>query len=101
MAFLKNAASIILFLSLAGVQPNSQIDSKVICFGDSITNGAEIDGQSWVQLLAEAHPEINFVEAGQNGRKTADKQDIIPVLQAHTDADYFLLFLGVNDLKDG
>jgi lysophospholipase L1-like esterase len=101
MAFLKKAASIILFLSLAGMQANSQITGKVVCFGDSITNGAEVDGQSWVHYLSEKHRDINFIEAGQNGRKTADKQEIIPVLQAHPNADYFLIFLGVNDLKDG
>ncbi|MCW9706583.1 SGNH/GDSL hydrolase family protein [Fodinibius salsisoli] len=101
MVFFKKAAFIILFMSLAGMQSGSQITGKVVCFGDSITNGAEVNGQSWIQYLSQKHPDIDFVEAGQNGRKTADKQDIIPVLQAHSNADHFLIFLGVNDLKDG
>src|SRR5699024_4921220 len=101
MAFLKNAASIILFRNVTGVQTNSQIDSKVICFGDSITNGAQVDGRSWVYYLSQRYPKISFVEAGQNGRKTSDKKEILPVLKKHPKADYFLIFLGVNDLKDG
>jgi len=77
------------------------IHGKVVCFGDSITNGARVDGKSWVQYLKKDHPEVNFVEAGHNGRKTADRKELLPVLKEHPDADYFLIFLGVNDLKDG
>lgn len=41
------------------------------------------------------------MNAGRNGRKTADKSELLPVLKKHPDADYFLIFLGVNDLKNG
>lgn len=98
------ASSMILlgaFVVLTGAGTLPGIHGKVVCFGDSITNGARVDGQSWVQYLKKDHPDINFVEAGHNGRKTADKKELLPVLKEHPDADYFLIFLGVNDLKDG
>jgi len=93
--------AIVIFLLMTGMQFSTAIHGKVVCFGDSITNGARVDGQSWVQYLSKYHPEVNFVEAGHNGRKTADKKEILPVLKQNQDADYFLIFLGVNDLKDG
>ncbi|MCF7803666.1 MAG: SGNH/GDSL hydrolase family protein [Candidatus Marinimicrobia bacterium] len=74
---------------------------KVVCFGDSITNGARADGDSWVHYLKQEHPGINWVNAGRNGRKTADRGQLLPVIENNPDADYFLIFLGVNDLKDG
>lgn len=77
------------------------MDKQVVCFGDSITHGAEVDGQSWVWFLSKEHPDIDFVNAGRNGRKTADKQELIPVLKEYPHADCYMIFLGVNDLKNG
>ncbi|TDH27000.1 SGNH/GDSL hydrolase family protein [Segetibacter sp. 3557_3] len=74
---------------------------EVVCFGDSITYGANVNGHSWVWLLSRANPSINFINAGRSGRKTADKQELLPVLDKYPDAGYYLIFLGVNDLKDG
>jgi len=77
------------------------IEGKVVCFGDSITHGAKVNGHSWVYYLSKEHKDINFVNAGRNGRKTSDKEELLPVLKKNPDADYFLIFLGVNDLKNG
>lgn len=79
----------------------TKIHKQVVCFGDSITHGAQVDGHSWVYFLSKDHPNINFVNAGRNGRKTADKEELLPVLKKYPDANYYLIFLGVNDLKDG
>ena len=46
-------------------------------------------------------PGCDFINAGRSGRKTSDKKELLPVLKEHSDADYYLIFLGVNDLKDG
>lgn len=73
----------------------------VVCFGDSITYGAETDGHSWVNFLSKEHPDVNFVNEGRNGRKTADRDEILPVLRKYPDAYAFVIVLGVNDLKDG
>src|SRR6185437_2673082 len=86
--------SVILFFSF------KKIDKQVVCFGDSITRGAEVDGQSWVWFLSKEHWDIDFVNAGRNGRKTADKQELIPVLKEYPHADCYMIFLGVNDLKN-
>jgi acyl-CoA thioesterase-1 len=85
----------------SGMLLRGNIKSEVVCFGDSITHGARVDGHSWVYFLSKEYKDINFVNEGRNGRKTSDKEEILPVLKKYPDADYFLIFLGVNDLKDG
>jgi lysophospholipase L1-like esterase len=77
------------------------IHGEVVCFGDSITYGADVDGQSWVWYLSKQHADATFINAGRSGRKTTDRQELLPVLKQHDRADYYLIFLGVNDLKDG
>jgi lysophospholipase L1-like esterase len=79
----------------------SPIHGTVVCFGDSITHGAHVHGHSWVYFSNQKHPNIDFINEGQNGRRTADKKQILPVLKQYPNANYFLIFLGVNDLKDG
>lgn len=74
---------------------------KVVCFGDSITHGALVDGHSWVWYLNHDHQTYDFINEGRNGRKTSDTSELLPVLQAYPHAAYYMLFLGVNDLKDG
>lgn len=93
----------VLLLSLLFIVMAFRVDikGKIVCFGDSITHGAKVNGHSWVYLLSKEYKDITFVNAGKNGRKTSDKEQIIPVLKENKDADYFLIFLGVNDLKDG
>jgi lysophospholipase L1-like esterase len=74
---------------------------KIVCFGDSITYGALVEGNGWVDQLALMSDKITLVNAGRKGRKTADIDELPPVIEANKDADYFIFFLGVNDLKDG
>lgn len=74
---------------------------QVVCFGDSITYGAQVDGHSWVYFLSQEHPDIDFVNAGRSGRKTSNKEELLPVLKKYPNADDYLIFLGVNDLKNG
>lgn len=74
---------------------------QIVCFGDSITYGAQVDGHSWVYFLSQEHPDIDFVNAGRSGRKTSDKAELLPVLKKYPDANDYLIFLGVNDLKNG
>lgn len=77
------------------------LNGQVVCFGDSITFGAKVDGKSWVYYLNQEHPDVEFVNAGRSGRKTSDKNELLPVLAKYPNADSYLIFLGVNDLKDG
>ncbi len=79
----------------------NKITGTIVCFGDSITHGAKVNGHSWVYLLSKEHEGANFVNEGRNGRKTADREEILPVIRRYKTADMFLIFLGVNDLKDG
>lgn len=99
----KKAAYLLLVsLSLICLLPAfNEAPKKVVCFGDSITFGALVNGHSWVYFLSQQQADINFVNAGRSGRKTSDKTELLPVLKEHPDADCYLLFLGVNDLKDG
>ncbi len=92
------AASVLLF---SGSIIAHKISGTIVCFGDSITHGAKVDGHSWVYFLSKEHPEVNFVNEGRNGRKTSDREEIVPVLKKYPHAEMFLIFLGVNDLKNG
>ncbi|MBO8130984.1 MAG: SGNH/GDSL hydrolase family protein [Candidatus Marinimicrobia bacterium] len=74
---------------------------KIVAFGDSITAGTYLNGKSWVYHLDKQNDKITVVNAGRNGRKTSDKHELIPVIQNNKDTDIFMIFLGVNDLKDG
>jgi len=75
----------------------------VVCFGDSITHGAMVDGHSWVWYLQQGQQQTPYVyiNAGRSGRRTADRQELLPVLDKYPDADMYVFFLGVNDLKNG
>lgn len=84
-----------------GITGFKKIHGPVVCFGDSITYGAKVDGHSWVYFLSQKHPRIDFINAGRSGRKTADKAELLPVLEKYPDAEDYLIFLGVNDLKNG
>ena len=92
---------LIAIFSLTGIAFKNKINGQVVCFGDSITFGAQVDGRSWVSLLSEKYPEINFINAGRSGRKTSDRKELLPVLNKYPNANYYTIFLGVNDLKDG
>ncbi|MEJ2618192.1 MAG: SGNH/GDSL hydrolase family protein, partial [Ignavibacteriaceae bacterium] len=91
----------ILFFTLIAMTLSNGIKGTVVCFGDSITHGAKVNGHSWVYFLSKEHKDINFINAGRNGRKTSDKKELLPVLKKYPKADYYLIFLGVNDLKNG
>jgi acyl-CoA thioesterase I len=78
-----------------------QVKGKIVCFGDSITYGALYEGNGWPEQLGKMSDSISVTNAGRKGRKTSDKNELLPVIEANKDADYFLFLLGVNDLKDG
>src|SRR5215831_5594696 len=92
---------LIVVLSSVVVTGFRNTSKQVVCFGDSITFGALVDGKSWVYFLSKDHSDIDFVNAGRSGRKTSDGKELLPVLEKYPNADYYLIFLGVNDLKDG
>ena len=94
-------SKMLLSIAFIAMSFKNNIQGKVVCFGDSITYGALVDQHSWVWYLSNDHTDINFINAGRSGRKTSDTLELLPVLKQHSDADYYLIFLGVNDLKDG
>jgi len=99
----KKVLSLLIFICVTGavISGFRNIHGQVVCFGDSITYGAQVDGHSWVYFLSQEHPDIDFVNVGRSGRKTSDKEELLPVLKKYPNANYYLIFLGVNDLKNG
>jgi len=97
----KTVSAICVLAVLVLMAFKKQPKGAIVCFGDSITYGANVNGHSWVWNLQQEHPNMNFVNAGRSGRRTADKAELLPVLKQHPDANYCLIFLGVNDLKNG
>jgi lysophospholipase L1-like esterase len=102
---LKSAIILLILTGMSGLTAmvvDQPVHGQVICFGDSITYGAKVDGDSWVRFLQQGnHPGVDFINEGRSGRKTADKKELLPVLKKYPDASYYLIFLGVNDLKNG
>lgn len=92
---------LIAFITAVVITGFRNIHRQVVCFGDSITYGAQVDGHSWVYFLSQDHADVDFVNAGRSGRKTADKEELLPVLKKYPNANDYLIFLGVNDLKNG
>ena len=79
-----------------------QTKKQIVCFGDSITYGATVDGHSWVWYLQQQkQSSFEYINAGRSGRKTADQKELPPVLDKYPHASMYVFFLGVNDLKDG
>lgn len=94
--------TIILVMTLLSFTELRQQQRIVVCFGDSITYGARVDRQSWVWYLQkEETGPFKFINAGRSGRRTSDRSELLPVLQAHPNPAVFVFFLGVNDLKNG
>lgn len=88
-------------ITIAFALRESNLKGKIVCFGDSITYGASVEGNGWPEQLSKMSDSLKVVNAGRKGRKTSDKNELLPVLQNNKDADYFVFLLGVNDLKDG
>jgi acyl-CoA thioesterase-1 len=99
MVRIKNLYQCFLIVVLVGV--NYTTKPSVVCYVDSITHGAMVDGHSWVYHLSNEHAECEFLNEGRNGRKTSDTAEFLEVVRRHMDADVYVMFIGVNDLKDG
>lgn len=95
ITLLRSLMAVVLFAATA-VHAGAP-EGKVVCFGDSITAGES----SWVSLIGKKDDRLKMVNAGKGGRKTSQKAELAPVIQANKDAACFFLFLGVNDIKYG
>jgi len=103
---MKNIFKIILSLTLiitlsSFMMLTQKSKYKVVCFGDSITYGAGVEGNGWVEQIASKSDNLLMINEGRKGRKTLDKNELLPILEKYPDADLFIILLGVNDLKDG
>lgn len=103
---MKNLINIILSLLLIIVLSSFMMLSqkskyKIVCFGDSITYGAGVEGNGWVEQIVKKTDKLLMINEGRKGRKTSDKKELLPILEKYPDADLFIILLGVNDLKDG
>ena len=78
---------------------------KVICFGDSITEGktpASLKaGERWIELLQQkSDGRLECFNEGKGGRPAAAVAELEPALKRHPDADLLLIALGTNDSRD-
>jgi len=97
----KNLLITLVIIVLAFEIQQKQVKGKIVCFGDSITYGASYEGNGWPEQLDKMSDSISVINAGRKGRKTSDKEELLPVIETNKNADYFFFLLGVNDLKDG
>lgn len=93
MRLLLLSLSCILTLLAGSPAPAEKTVSRILCFGDSIT-----DYGQWVETVGK-HPRFETINAGKSGRKAdGAKAKLAPYLEKHKNLDRVLLFLGVNDL---
>ncbi len=90
----------IFFLSINSIMFQEE-KYKIICFGDSITYGAGVEGKGWVEQIANKSDKINIINEGRKGRKTSDKEELITILESNSKINLVTILLGVNDLKNG
>ncbi len=85
----------------------SSATEKVLCFGDSITQGTMINGRyktgtSWVNLLEDrSGGTLKCINAGRSGRQTKQHSEIDAVLLQNKKIDRVIFFLGINDIHFG
>ncbi|MCX7797385.1 MAG: SGNH/GDSL hydrolase family protein [Melioribacter sp.] len=91
----------VLLMMLSAFMFTQNAKYKILCFGDSITRGAGVEGNGWVEQVSKMSDKFLMINAGRNGRKTSDTLELVPVLEKHLDANLVLIMLGVNDLKNG
>jgi acyl-CoA thioesterase-1 len=100
MKFLALAFLLSITLAHAGDAP-----FKIICFGDSITEGKTPtslkNGERWIELV-EKKSGGKFVcfNEGKGGRPASAVADLEPALKRHADANVLLIALGTNDSRD-
>jgi NCAIR mutase (PurE)-related protein len=62
---LKSAIILLILTGMSGLTAmvvDQPVHGQVICFGDSITYGAKVDGDSWVRFLQQGnHPGVDFI----------------------------------------
>jgi len=100
-----NSLTLILVVAVTLTLNAAQNPVRVLCFGDSITEGTHINGKwhggnSWVNRLENrSGGTLKCINAGRSGRKTSQKQELLPFLKKQKDIDVVILYLGVNDLR--
>ncbi len=90
----------------ATAAPEPGPHGKILCFGDSITQadwpGKIAPDEKWVTQLGKKSDRITAVNAGRNGRTTAEGlAELGKALDDNPDSATVLFFLGVNDMKHG
>lgn len=90
----------------ASAVPEVGPKGKVLCFGDSITQadwpGKIAPEEKWVTVLQKKSSRITAVNAGRNGRTTAQGvKELGKALNDNPDSAFVVLFMGVNDMKHG
>ncbi|MGL4854979.1 MAG: GDSL-type esterase/lipase family protein [Lentisphaeria bacterium] len=79
---------------------------KILCYGDSITQGTYINGSyktniSWVNILKSiSGGDFECINAGRSSRKTADIAELDQYLDANSKIDSAIYYLGINDLAN-
>jgi len=72
---------------------NAAPGQRVLCFGDSITEGG-----SWVASAGKM-ASLETINAGKSGRKAAEaKRSLAASLDRYPNVDRLIIWLGVNDL---
>lgn len=97
------SAAMVLLMLAGGVQAGQKI-KKIVCIGDCITRGVwwseEVGkGTCWVDKMAGKLKGVEVVNAGRDGLESKHFWYVKDVIKSNPDADVFVLYLGINDLR--
>ena len=102
---LKPIVLLILYFVIALTQVNAAEHKKqIVCLGDEITRGMWREemignGTRWVDILASYDKNADIINAGVDGMKAGNIEYLNNILGEYPNADMYIIYLGVNDLK--
>lgn len=94
-----------LFLFAFAVQAQEQDPIRVLCFGDSITQGGALPKEEkssvWPLLVEkQASGKLRLINEGKGGRPTDSVKELRVAFEKHDAIEVLLIAIGTNDSRD-
>lgn len=102
---MKKLLLLCLLLIPLAVQSQETPPTRVLCFGDSITQGGALPKEEksslWLLLVEKkSDGKLKLINEGKGGRPTNSVDEFKSALKKHDDFEVLLISLGTNDSRD-
>ncbi len=103
--FMKNLFLLCLLMMPLALRAQEAKPMRVLCFGDSITQGGALPpaekSSLWLLLVEKkSEGQLKLINEGKGGRPTASLDEFRAALKKHNDFEALLISLGTNDSRD-